>query len=318
MAADLITKEGKMLKKRKAEKTAGIMRSRLAFFLLFLLGILWSGLPAQEEDEEEAEFKGVGIHVRLGGGYTLLSGGDIDTGLKGMQEWGHDILAFDGYTVMESALSPLRSGYEFGGDIVYYFAGRLGIGAGGSMARVNKTNELRYRRGTMPFDYSTTIVPQINILTLRLGLFYELPLNRLLSICFNAGPAYYSADYKLSFNLPEEVYRYSLTQKASAKKLGFQGGIGLEIRMNERMTFILEAQGRYAKISGFDGREEVYEYMGGPVFKSDVDGRLYYVEEEGYSRLEISEGAPPEGSNVREAVFDFSGVSFRAGLNFKF
>jgi len=34
--------------------------------------------------------------------------------------------------------------------------------------------------------------------------------------------------------------------------------------------------------------------------------------------LEVFPEAPATGFNVREAVFDFTGVSFRAGLNFKF
>jgi opacity protein-like surface antigen len=303
---------------RKAERTVGILGLRMALSLFLLMGILLSGLSAQEEDEEVAEFKGVGIQVRLGGGYALLSGGDFDAGLQGIYDREGDSLVSAGYTLTESNANPLRSGYEFGGDIVYYFAGRLGIGAGGSLARVNKTSEHLYRMGSFPFDYSMTVVPQTNIITLRLGVFYELPLNRLLTVCFNAGPAYYMVDYKLSVNRQGESYSYSLTQKAEANKLGFQGGIGLEVRMNARMTFLLEAQGRYAKISGFDGKEQLYEYLGGPVISTDKTGLLYYLEEDGYPRLEIFPEAPAEGFNVREAVFDFSGVSFRAGLNFKF
>ena len=201
---------------------------------------------------------------------------------------------------------------------MYYFAGRLGVGLGGGLARVNKTNEQRFSLGGFPGDFSLTVVPQINVLTFRLGLFYALPLNPWLTVCFNAGPAFHSVDYKLSVNVPEVAYRYSLTQKAEANKLGFQGGIGLEIRMNPRMAFILEVQGRYAKISGFDGKEEVYEYLGGPVSSSEAAGRLYYLEKDGYPRLAISGEAPAAGFNAKDAVFDFSGVSFRAGLNFKF
>jgi hypothetical protein len=296
--------------------TAGMRRLKVTVFLFLLLGILLSGLPAQEEDEEVVEFKGVGIHVRVNGGYTLLSGGDFNTGIQGMYDWGRQSIVSAGYTLGESDERPLRSGYELGGDIVYYFAGRLGIGAGGTLARVNKTNTQFFSFG--PHDFAMRVAPQIDILSFRLGLFYVLPINRLLTVCFNVGPAYYSVDYKYSGNIQEANYTYALSQRAKAKDWGVQGGIGLEIRMNQRLGFIIEAQGRYAKISGFDGEEQLYEYLGGPISKSGKNGTLYYLEEEGYPRLGIFPEAPVEGFNSREAVFDFTGVSFRAGLNFKF
>ncbi len=307
-----------MLSNQKAGRTAGKTRFRVALSLFLLLGVLLSGLPAQEEDEEVVEFKRVGIHLKLGGGYSLLSGGDFDTGIQGMFDWGVQKIVSDGGTLGESNVQPLRSGYELGGDIVYYFAGRLGIGAGGTLARVNKTNTQLFSFGNDPHDFAMRVVPQIDILSFRLGLFYALPINRLLTVCFNVGPAYYSVDYKYTGNIQEANYTYGLSQMAKANDWGVQGGIGLEIRMNQRLGFIIEAQGRYAKISGFDGEEELYEYLGGPISKSGKNGTLYYLEEEGYPRLEIFSEAPVEGFNSREAVFDFTGVSFRAGLNFKF
>lgn len=308
-----------MLCNPKVGRTGAETGFRVALFLFLLLGILLSGLPAQEEDEEEVVvFKGVGIHVRLGGGYSLLSGGDFNTGIQGMYDWGGQSIVSAGYTLGKSDERPLRSGYELGGDIVYYFAGRLGIGAGGTLARVNKTNTQLFSFGNDPHTFAMRVVPQIDILSFRLGLFYSLPINRLLTVCFNVGPAYYSVDYKYSGNIQEANYTYALSQRAKASDWGVQGGIGLEIRMNQRLGFIIEAQGRYAKISGFDGEEELYEYLGGPVSKSGKDGTLYYLEEEGYPRLEIFPEAPVGGYNSREAVFDFTGVSFRAGLNFKF
>ena len=304
---------------REVERKLRIPGFKTALFLFLLLGMLLSGLPAQEEDEDEdVVFKGAGIHVRLGGGYALLSGGDFKTGIQGLYGWGAQTIVDHGYTLGKSDEAPLRSGYELGGDIVYYLAGRLGIGLGGTLARVNKTNEQRYAYGGVPVDYSMQVVPQISILSFRLGLFYALPLNPLLTVCFSAGPAYYAVDYKLSMNLREAAYTYSMTQKAEAGSLGVQGGVGLEIRMNPRMAFILEAQGRYAKISGFEGKEQLYEYLGGPVSSSEKNGVVYYLEREGYPRLEISGETPATGFNSREAVFDFSGISFRAGLNFKF
>ncbi len=292
---------------------------RTAIFLFLMLAILLSGLIAQEEDEEEeVVFKGAGIHIRLGGGFTLLSGGDFADGIRGMYDGLNQGTVDAGYTLGQSDYRSLRAGYEFNGDIVYYFAGRLGIGAGGTWTRVNTTNKQLFRLGSDIHDYGMTTVPQIDILSFRLGMFYALPLNRRLTVCLNVGPAYYSVDYKYSANMTRGNYQYAFSQTGKAKAWGIQGGIGLEIRMNVRLSFILEAQGRYARISGFEGREQLYEIFGGTINKEDKSGTVYYLEEEGLPRLEIFPEAPTEGFNTREAVFDFSGVTFRGGLNFKF
>lgn len=294
-------------------------RERTVIFLFLLLGLLLSGLPAQEEDEEEdVVFKGTGIHVRLGAGYTLLSGGDFADGIKGMYDGLSHSTVSAGYTIRQSDYDPFRSGYEFSGDIVYYFAGRLGIGAGGTWGRVNKTNEEIYRIGSGTQEFGMTTVPQMNFLSFRLGVFYTLPINRLLAVCLNAGPAYYSVDYKYGANILGAAYQYAFTQSGKAKAWGIQGGIGLEIRMNVRLSFILEAQGRHAKLSGFESRDQLYEVIGGPITREDKSGTLYYLEKEGFPWLETFSSPPTEGFNTREAVLDFSGVSLRGGLNFKF
>jgi hypothetical protein len=308
-----------MSNSEKPVRVPGVPVQKAAVFLFLLLGILLSGLPAQEEDEEEAVvFKGIGLHVRLGGGYSLFSGGDFKTGIQGMYDLGGHRIVSAGYTLGTREKHLFSSGYELGGDLVYYFAGRLGIGVGGTLTRVNKTNEQLFRLGAVLLDYPMRVVPHTDIFSLRIGVFYAIPLNSLLTACFNAGPAFYSADYKCNWGAQTPGYAYSVSQRAKAKEWGVQGGIGLEVRMNERLAFILEAQGRFAKISGFEGEESLYENLGGPVFTSDTTGTLYYVEKEGFPRLEVFPAAPAVGLDGHEAVFDFSGISLRAGLNFKF
>ncbi len=296
-------------------------RARKAFdaglVIFLLLGVMMSPLPAQEEDEdEESTPKMAGIHVRLTGGLSLLSGGDIKTGVQGMYDWGVQVIRTAGYTLGKSDVSPFSSGYEFGGDIVYYFGGRLGVGAGAGRMQVSKTNSQMFSSG--PLDNSMTVVPQANVLALRMGAFYAQPLNRLLTVCLSAGPAFYSVKYRYAGDISMPTYGYSLSQRLKAGGLGAEGSVGLEFRMNPRLAFILEAQGRYARISGFEGTQALYEYLGGPFTNTVTDGPLYYVQEGSLPRLEVFSDAPPAGLTSRRAVLDLSGLSLRAGLNFKF
>jgi hypothetical protein len=88
--------------------------------------------------------------------------------------------------------------------------------------------------------------------------------------------------------------------------------------MNQRLAFILEANGRYAKISGFEGKESIYRVIGGPVFSAVENGTLSYVEDDEFPRLDIFPGGPPTGVTAKKAALDLTGVRLQAGLNFKF
>lgn len=107
-------------------------------------------------------------------------------------------------------------------------------------------------------------------------------------------------------------------QQANAQKIGFCGGLGLEIHLNQRAAVLLEAQGRLAKISDFEGSEKFsHEVAGWPNIREE-QGFLYYIEGAKYAELAVlSEGAATS-QNARKAVLDFTGISLLAGLRFRF
>ena len=110
----------------------------------------------------------------------------------------------------------------------------------------------------------------------------------------------------------------ALSQEAKARHWGVQGGIGLEFRMNRKLGFILMAQGRYARISGFEGTEAAFLWEDQQSNTEFDNGTLYLLEEGEYPQLDIIEGSGAALLKARKAEFDFSGVSFQAGLSFKF
>jgi hypothetical protein len=161
-------------------------------------------------------------------------------------------------------------------------------------------------------------LPDIKIYSLRLGLFYAIPLGRLLTVCVSAGPEHHWTAYKYGGNISTPYFAGSLTHRTKARQLGIFGGLGLEIRMNRRLAFIVEALGRYAKISGFEGKEETYEWSGGSSTTVEDHGALLFIEGEEFPRLDIPSAGVPGAQVGSKAVLDFSGVSLQAGLNFKF
>jgi hypothetical protein len=290
----------------------------MAVALFVVLGLLLISLPGRAQEEEEEEFKGVGIHLKLRGAWVAFSGGDIDKGTAGMYDRQVAEIVSAGFELGKNVKKSFRTGYELTGDIVYYITPRIGIGVGGSLVRAHQQSVLLFHWPGSPYDYRMMGLPEIKILSLRLGVFYVIPLNRLLAISVSAGPEYYFADYKYGGNSTTPYSAYSLTHRAKARQLGIHGGLGLEIRMNQRLAFIIEALGRYAKISGFEGKEETYQWSGGYSSTVEEHGIIFFIEGEEYPRLDIPSAGAPGGQGARKAVLDLTGVSLQAGLNFKF
>jgi hypothetical protein len=285
---------------------------------LFVLGLLFFCLPGWTQEEEEGEFKGAGVHIKLKGAWVTFAGGDIDKGTSGMQDRHVAEVVAAGFELRENNKKSFRNGYEMGGEIVYYFTPRIGFGVGANLFRGHRDSTSLFHWPGSLNDYRLTVLPEAKILSFRLGVFYAIPLHRLLTVCLSAGPEYHFVEYEYGGSLTTPYYSTSIMQTTDGRTLGLFGGLGVELRMNRRLAFCIEALGRYAKISGFEGKEATYEWSGGQSSTISDQGTLYYLEEEGYPRLDIPSAGTPDGQNVRKAVFNFSGISFRAGLNFKF
>jgi hypothetical protein len=305
----------------RGKRTAGRLdRQGLdrAFLSMLVLGLLLICLPGWTQEEEEGEFKGVGIQIKLKGAWTMFAGGDIDEGTAGMYDRQAAEIVSAGFELGTNDKKPFHNGYELTGDIVYYFTPRIGVGMGGSLIRAHQESTLLFHWPDSPYDYRLTGLPEIKVLSLRLGLFTMIPLNRLLAISFRVGPEYYFADFHYGGSTTTPYYASSIVQRVEARQLGLHGGLGLEIRMNRRLAFCIEVLGRYAKISGFEGQELIYEWSGGQSTDVQDQGTLYYFEGEEYPRLDIPSAEAPGGQGAREAVLDLSGFSLQVGLNFKF
>jgi hypothetical protein len=276
-----------------------------AMVFLVALSVSLLYLPGGAQEEEEAEFKGVGVHLRLYGAWALFSGGDFKKGVSGMFDRIAADLCAAGYECPKTEGS-FTSGLELGGDVVYCFVPWLGVGFGGSYTSGNKSNSIGIANAGL------------KLISLRLGLFLSLPLNRWLSLSANGGPAWYSAKFKYSESVTTPSLIDALSQEAKARHWGVQGGIGLEFRMNRKLGFILIAQGRYARISGFEGAEAAFYWEDQQSNTEFDNGTLYLLDEGVYPQLDIIEGPEAALLKARKAEFDFSGVSFQAGLNFKF
>ncbi|MCK4646718.1 MAG: hypothetical protein KAU46_10730 [Candidatus Aminicenantes bacterium] len=268
--------------------------------------------------EEEPEFfRGIGLSVRLSGGLNIFFGGDIDKGTRGLYDSTADFLSSEGYT-LDIRTRSFHRAVDIAGDIIFNLTPHIGIGLGAGYIRGVETSVLTISREDLDGLPQVNSSPVINAVPIRLGLFFTLPIHQLFAVSFNCGAALYQTKY--SYSLASNwMDMKSLYHTARAKSLGFHGGIGFEINLTPRAVFFIEGRGRYARISNLKGTAVEREWVVYDFVDSiKAKGTLYYLEDEKYPYLAVLEEEPSGYKVVRKAVFDFSGISLRAGIRFKF
>jgi len=267
-------------------------------------------------EEEPDFFQGIGLSVKLTGGLNYFSGGDIDKGTRGLCDLNADYISSIGYTVRRKEIKHFHRGYDITADIIFNLKPQVGIGLGVGYIHANERNFIIFSGGLGDI-HRLDMVPTISAVPIRLGLFFTLPIHRLVNVSFNGGTALYLTKYCYVMSTPLGNME-SLYYKASAKGLGFHGGIGFEVNLSPRAAFVIEGQGRYAKITNFKGTAKSSKYILYDYIGSEEKGVLYYLEGQKYPSLAILEEEPYGYKTVRKATFDFSGFIFRAGIKIKF
>lgn len=269
-------------------------------------------------EEATAEFRGVGLSVRLGGGFFFFGSGDIEPGVAGMFDETEELIRSLEAVVEESKKVPFQSGYDLWGDIIYHLNSRIGVGLRFDYFKASSKSTLRFTMED-PFEpYTIWSMPDLSAISVSPSFYYSYPLNRLLTFVANGGPALYFVDYEYGQKFIIPLIEEDIHQRVKANRFGFQGGIGLEFRLNPRVVVFVETQGRYARISNLEGEEIFYRSWYSQIFSSKENGSLYYEEGGEFPSLVVLSDESAAGEDVRKAVLDFSGVSLALGLRIKF
>lgn len=263
-------------------------------------------------------FRGIGLTVKISGGMSTVARGDIDRGALGIFDSGVASLTAQGFTMLSKTTHQFRSRYTLGADIILRLSSRLGIGVGAEHMRTSSEYYQQYGRNSIQTNTMGSN-PNIDSIAIRLVLQYEFPFSKLLKAYVDGGPSLNLADYALGFSSPAGgEFEETMVQDAKGRALGVWGGAGLEITLNNRVGFFLEAQGRYAKIENFKGSEFSEKWVNYQSTSSRTEGSLYLLEGEAFPRLAILSDPAAAGQNARKVVFDLTGVSLMAGLKVRF
>jgi hypothetical protein len=261
-----------------------------------------------------------GLTLKISGGYSLFSGGDIDAGAIGMFNQASATAMAWGFKTTTNDPRAFHAGPEGGLDLIYRLNSRFGIGLGGSYLNAKGESSLKFTESDLVWQSQTLWnVPALKAYGVRLEAYYNASLLPWLGLTAYGGPAYYHADYSYSRDFVTSTYEESDSQAAKGNTLGFHGGVGLSVSLNAQVAILLEVQVRYARFGDLTGSEKL-ETSTSTSFTvtKETAGSLYYVEGGAYPKLAVFADGATAGLNARKAVLDISGVVLAGGVLIRF
>jgi opacity protein-like surface antigen len=253
--------------------------------------------------------------LKLTGGMGHMSFGDPNTVLNTKSDYYNQ--KSDN---IEKDFKEVHWGLDFKMDVMIYLNSRFGlsIGTGYIQAKSGEAGKEMTRENTPVSDWQRIYDVKASAIPILIGAFYNLPLSSKTRFFLNGGVGYYFSkysEYSLDRWNPGDNW-YSHNIEANKGSIGFHGGFGFEYDISKNISLVFEGQGRYAKISGFEG-ERLYK---NPDRTLVEEGILYYYDGTKHAELKIFSGVPDPDKykNVREVEIDFSGFTIRVGINVRF
>jgi opacity protein-like surface antigen len=260
------------------------------------------------------------VSIKVTAGMTYFSGNDYNKGIQGIYDYCND-----NFNDVVGKYNPLHMGMGLGGEIVVSLDPHFGLGLGAGFFRSSRQNELSLE--WMNISVKQTYKPSLRVIPLVLNLHYDVPLQRALRLDVFAGAGYYMTHFDHDSNLETDFFSYEQSQefRSKANTFGLQGGIGLELHLNSHFAFVVQAEGRYARITSLKGDlVEDESWFLGKSHNEERDAYLWYLERNAsghiYSQVLFAKNQPAsaEVTNVRKGELNLSGVTGTAGLKIMF
>jgi hypothetical protein len=252
------------------------------------------------------------ITISAGGQYA--GGGDLNKGAVGLADYYGAAYGVEG----GKDVKPPHFGLIYGGEVAVSLTSQLSVSVGVDYFRTSQESLVTFQ-GQTSVD-TLTIKPMFQAIPVRVGLVYY-PFSNFYA---KLGFAYYFAKCGYTYRYEQDTSWKENSGDASANGLGLWGGLGYEFALSETFSLVLEVQGQYAPVKGFNGQDtsETSETT-----EPIVDqGKLYAYDVKlpgspGYPLVIISSRRPSSDAyveNEREAKVDFSGAALRLGLKVRF
>ncbi|MFB0565699.1 MAG: hypothetical protein ACETWK_08490 [Candidatus Aminicenantaceae bacterium] len=267
------------------------------------------------------EAEGKKFEIKITGGISSLLLGDVNSYLKDASQYQIDNLKPAGY-IAEREFENFHAGKDLEITALVSISERLffTISTGYVVAKEEKnTLVLNSSFSTL----TSTLNHKVKAVPITLGINYTFPLSSNSRVYLFTGGGFYFSKFSeageklLDLKSGEKGYTKSFSADTKATGFGCYSGLGFEFGISKTISFLIETNARFAKISGFSGTsrskfnaseyEEAfdlyyYEFFGS--FPENLYKALNLPDSEHGSRLRV----------LRDATIDLSGISLKAGL----
>lgn len=265
---------------------------------------------------------GIKVGFKFHGGWNYLSAGDINPGTNAYFTW-HE----SRWDASQGGYRAVHSGFEFGGDINLELTRNFGIAISGGYLEISHSSQLFLWDHESSLNGSVIAGPKISAVPVGLGFYLTIPISSKLGLCTDLGPCWlfktrYTDNWQMggwkTAAYPGYIYVTTRVRKSGAL-IGLQGTISLEYKILKDIFLCLDARGRLAKSSKWEGSSVLESDSLDPFSEQGI---LYYESVPKLPdapRVIMVQEAPPDGpgGDPRRAVIDFSGISLRIGVKFR-
>jgi len=277
--------------------------------------------PVYQPYSQPAAGSGLSFGLKLSGGMNYLSMADPNANLQGWTDFFTDIADPIPFVSMTGGFGSIHWGMNFEGDIIILFNNSFGIAFGAGFIQGKHGTDDSVDFTSIFGDETITDEMTVSAIPLRFGLYVFLPMTPGAKVFLNAGGGYYLAKWTSAWRDEWNGNWETMNQEATAGGIGFHGGLGVIVDLTQNIALTIEGQGRYAKITGFEGTINIEDDTGWTF--SDA-GPLWYLEFQGpsnwYPQMRIDDTEPSVMGvrNVREAALDFTGFAAKIGVLIRF
>jgi hypothetical protein len=320
------------------------------------------------------------ISLYISGGASHINGGDLNGMIKGYNEFIRDLN--DHYQTDYSidwkefgwiqnfkaeVLLNLSNSFSLGLGVEYLAKTRKGTIIQNDADSGTYIDTLYYYNYSLEDNISSWPQPKLIVIPVTCDLYFFIPLGNKADVFLKGGVGYYFGKvkynesylqdykYKADYYGNDGTFWYSWIDngtendtwnyEAKCKELGYQAGIGLDIKLSSLVSLVVEANYRYVNLKDWSGNGSESLSWTEESGRSDLgittengnksdswDGKIWYYElyipdlnkqykhiflhEEAYKEGEWIQGA--EIRNVRQAEINLNGFSLRAGIKITF
>lgn len=252
------------------------------------------------------------LELWLTGGGSYSIGGDLNSGTQGFVDYYRD------YHLIDETFDtrPVHLSYILGGEFSIPLGSNFFMGFGLDYFRGERKSLIELQDSPM---IQIQTHPRIEAIPVRLTISYY-PFR---SVYIKTGIEYYFARCEYYYRYEDNTYWKEWHGTAKTQNSGILGAIGIDLEVAPWLSVVVEATGRYAKISGFKGSDTSIDSDDSEYTE---EGTLYHyytrgTVEESIPLLYIRLRSPTEDALIhdpRRAIIDFSGVSLKAGVRLRF